>query len=172
MEHEVDKHLFCWSGEPHQREIYMYSECGLDNIALLNGYTVRDFEGEEYVSIHDVDGLHQAISKHLVMHRKVLSGAEIKFIRKTMDLTQKELADKLGNEPQTVARWEKGLCPIPGPSGKLLRAVFLAGAAETPDDMNVLKMLLVSLLDEIDSIDSLEHQPAQFEFQEHWLEAA
>jgi len=172
MENDVKKEVFCWSGETEPREPYAYTECGLDNIYIVNGYTVRDLDGDEFISVHDVDGLHVAISRHLVMHRKGLSGKEIRFIRNTMNLTQKELAEKLGNDSQTVARWEKETSDIPGPSEKLLRAVFLASVAETDEDMHTIRTLLNSLLGDLDEMDSTGNEQAQFEFSESWSEAA
>jgi DNA-binding transcriptional regulator YiaG len=56
--------------------------------------------------VMDVEGLHRAIGRHLVLHRKGLSPKEVRFLRKRMDLTQAELAAKLGNDAQSVARWK------------------------------------------------------------------
>lgn len=66
----------------------LYDVCGVPNVYLLNGYNVIDRNGEEYVSIKDVSGLHRAISKHIVLTHKALTPEKAKFIRKTLDLTQ------------------------------------------------------------------------------------
>jgi DNA-binding transcriptional regulator YiaG len=97
---------------------YLYRACGLDGIFLLNGYTEEEHDGEKYVSIRDVDGLHWAIGKHIVMNRKVLAPKEIRFLRTTMNLTQAELAETLGKNSQSVARWEKGTSELPGAEDK------------------------------------------------------
>src|SRR5690606_8939703 len=83
---------FYLSNEAVSGNPYRYRACGLDGIYLLNGYTVEDHEGERHVAIADVDGLHQVIGRHLVMHRKALAPRELRFLRNTMDLTQRELA--------------------------------------------------------------------------------
>jgi len=62
-------------GEPR-----LYDVSGLPNVFLLNGYDVIHRDGEEYVAVTDVAGLHRAISKHMVLTHKVLSPAEFRFI--------------------------------------------------------------------------------------------
>ena len=165
-------HVFWRSGDAAAREPYAYRECGLDDIFLLNGYQIDHHDDDEFVSIQDVDGLHKAIGRHLVMHRKGLSPREIRFLRKTMDMTQAELAAKLGNDAQTVARWEKGITDLPGTAEKLLRATFLAENINGDEDLELLRRLLVSILDELDSRDEIASPRARFALGERWGEAA
>jgi len=172
MGRPVKNDVFCWSGEDDRREPYAYTVCGLDSIFLLNGYHVSYHDGEEYVSVTDVDGLHRAIGRHLVLHRKGLSPKEVRFLRKTMDLTQAQLAAKLGNDPQSVARWEKGACDMPGTAEKLLRATFLAENIADDGDLAILQKLLVSVMDELDLVDEVEPPQAKFKLKERWDEAA
>lgn len=163
---------FFLSSEAIKPEPYAYTGCGLDNIFLLNGYHISYHDGEECVAVTDVDGLHRAIGRHLVLHRKGLSPKEIRFLRKTMDLTQAELAAKLGNDSQSVARWEKGICEVPGTAEKLLRATYLAENIRGDSDLSVLQKLLVSVMDELDAVDEITPAQAQFALDEHWAEAA
>lgn len=146
-----------------------YRACGLEGIYILNGYTVEEHDGERHFSVTDIEGLHKAIGRHLVLHRKALTPREIRFLRNTMDMTQAELAKVLGNNSQSVARWEKGDCEIPGTAEKLLRAIYLASLM-TEDELRSLRELLVSQLDELDSLDEVAAAPAQFELLEHWEE--
>lgn len=154
-----------------KREPYLYRGCGLEGVYLLNGYDVTERDGERYVSIKDMDGLHKSIGRHIVVHRKALSPKEIKFLRKAMGITQGELASRLGNNSQSVARWEKGECEIPGPEEKLLRAVFLASLLR-PADLAALKDLLESKLAELDEVDEVRPSQAQFELFDQWEEIA
>ena len=95
---------------------YHYTECGLDNIYLLDGFDVEEMDGEKYVSITDVDGLWKAIGLNLVANRKTFSPEEIRFIRTQMSKTQAELAALLRVDDQTVARRVgKRKCKLPGP---------------------------------------------------------
>jgi DNA-binding transcriptional regulator YiaG len=148
----------------------IYEVCGLPGVHLLNGYNVIRHEGEEHVSVTDVDGLHRAIARHIAFTRKVLTPAEVRFIRKTLDLTQSGLAAKLGVNVQSVARWEKGQCEMPGTADKLLRVVFLAQNMRE-DDMHAM-LGLIKALDELDQLD--EARPAQgtFKLEDTWTEAS
>ena len=167
----VTNDLFCLSGEALEPKPHEYTECGLDNIFLLNGYEARHLDGEEFVAVTDVEGLHRAIGRHLVLHRKGLSPREIKFLRKTMELTQAELAAKLGNDPQSVARWEKGVCEMPGAAEKLLRVVFWThNILDEERDLSVLKTLILSVLQNLDLIDDKPAQ-ASFRLNNRWDEA-
>ena len=44
-------------------------------------------------------------------------------LRKHLDLTQTEMADKLGTRQQTISEWEKGMYQPRGASAKLLSIV-------------------------------------------------
>ena len=149
---------------------YPYRSCGLDGIFLLNGYEVREHDGERHVFIRDIDELHLAIGRHLVTSRKSLAPKEVRFLRKTMDMSQAELAHVLGNTSQSVARWEKGESDIPGPAEKLLRAYFIARSVLDISDLETLRTLLVEGLAELDAMDELQLRPVQFRLTNHWAE--
>lgn len=157
---------FCLAGEDI-RQPYHYTMSGLEGIYLLNGYRIEDVDGEEYVSITDIQGLHCAIGRHLVTHRKALAPREIRFLRNTMGMTQADLADLLGNNSQSVARWEKGACDMPGASEKLLRAVFLASLL-SGEELVALRDLLTTTLSELDEMDETSPADAQFELYDNW----
>ena len=83
-------------------ETYHYTECGLDNVYLVNGFELKDSR----LRIHDIEGLHCAIGRWLVSTRKRLSGGEIRFLRHELELSQANLAFLLGVDERTVLRWE------------------------------------------------------------------
>lgn len=87
--------------------MYHYKSCGLENIYLSNGYSVKDTPYGSAVSIEDIDGLHFAISRDILLQRAPLTGRQFRFLRKEQDLTQAEMASILGVTEQTVAAWEK-----------------------------------------------------------------
>jgi DNA-binding transcriptional regulator YiaG len=92
-------------------DMYHYRECGLPNVYLVNGYREAEMPYGRGVSIEDVEGLHMAIAQALIEEKPSLSGLEVRFIRKLLELTQTQLAQMLGVEDQSVRRWEKlGLC--------------------------------------------------------------
>ncbi|NYT79140.1 helix-turn-helix domain-containing protein [Alcaligenaceae bacterium] len=103
--------------------MYHYTESGLRNVWLANGYKVRDVGGEAAVAVHDVDQLHQAIGRSLARKPK-LTGTEVRFLRKEMGMSQKRLADMLGSTEQTVSLWERhGRMPVG--YDRLMRAFYL-----------------------------------------------
>jgi DNA-binding transcriptional regulator YiaG len=148
---------------------FHYKRCGLENIYLLNGFEAEIEDGERYVSVLDVEGLHQAIGVHLVNNRKILSPNEVRFLRKTINLTQAELGRMIGQSGQQVARWEKGENKIPGPADRLLRLMFLYSVLSEEE----VHKLPLEFLGEIDDLDSTPDSDLSFSRQEEsWLEAA
>ncbi|MBY0137507.1 helix-turn-helix domain-containing protein [Paracoccus yeei] len=104
---------------------YHYTESGLDDIWLANGFRFVETSRGRGVSIDNIDGLHEAIGSILAQGARPLTGKEIRFLRNEMDLSQSLLASLIGVDGQTVARWEKGQCSAPGPAERLLRAMYL-----------------------------------------------
>lgn len=107
-----------------------YTSCGLSNVWLADGYTIESFHGEQTIAIHDLDSLPHAIGRAVVSAGSLLGGAEIRFLRRHMDLTQAELAGLLGCDVQQVARYEKDQNHIPGPADRLLRLLWSEHAGE------------------------------------------
>ena len=70
-----------------------------------------------------MEGLHKALARVLVNTRKSLSGAEIRFVRKELGLSQKALGDLLGVSDQCVALYEKR-GRMPKAPDTLLRLIF------------------------------------------------
>jgi len=109
---------------PHPR--YHYTECGLDNIYLVNGFGLVDTPHGQSVHIRNIEGLHKAIGQILARERQNLSGKEFRFLRHEMNMTQRDLAAVLRVDVQSVARWEKGHTkrPIDGPAQGLIRVMY------------------------------------------------
>jgi putative transcriptional regulator len=102
-----------------------YTACGLDDVYLLSGWKREETKYGNGMSIKDLDGLHRAIGLYLVCQKKALSGSEIRFLRKEMDLTQEELGELVGLTGQQVARWEKDKSDISGSGELLLRVLYI-----------------------------------------------
>ncbi len=103
---------------------YQYTECGLNNIYLLNGFNYIETARGKSVSIKDIDGLHKAIGRFLVTSKRDFSGDEIRFLRHEMLMSQNTLAKLIGVTEQTVRRWESGEITIPKPSESILRFLY------------------------------------------------
>jgi len=105
--------------------MYHYTESGLDNVYLENGYHYHDTPYGKGVSIENTAGLHKAIGKDLISQPKPLNGAELRFLRLEMEATQRDLAGILGTTEQTLRLWEKyRKKAVPGPADRLLRALY------------------------------------------------
>lgn len=104
--------------------MYRYTESGLANVWLANGYSMRDSAHGRGVSIEDVEGLHRAIGQTLLRRRR-LTRAEIRFLRKELGCSQKELAEILGTSEQTVSLWERDRGDIPAAADRLLRLLYV-----------------------------------------------
>lgn len=119
-----------------------YTQCGLDDIYLLNGFEHGAYKGKPWVSVTDMDGLYRAIGLNLVHARKSLSPKEWRFLRKQLGMTQAELGAELDLSSQQVARYEKGESEVSGPAELVLRILFLLSAHEGRAHEAVLRGLL------------------------------
>ncbi|HLB80915.1 MAG TPA: hypothetical protein VJJ77_10460 [Dongiaceae bacterium] len=103
--------------------MFHYTTCGLRNVWLCNGYDERETPYGRAVAIRDLDGLHRAIARWLIAYKPRLSGAEFRFLRKELGLSQAAAAGMFGNEAQSVALWErKG--HVPAWADRFLRALY------------------------------------------------
>ena len=111
------------------RDILKYGACELRNIWLANGYRYEEIDGHgRCLEIDNIDGLHRSIGHHLVNYRKRLSGAEIRFLRVEMGMSQQRLADCLGVDEQTVSLWERGKRRPTVAGERMLRLLYLEHA--------------------------------------------
>jgi putative transcriptional regulator len=145
---------------------YRYTDSGLDNVILENGYEVHETKYGRGVSIHDTEGLHRVIGRWLIELPKLLTGAELRFLRLEMDLSQARLADILGSTEQNVRRWEKSRTrPIAGPADRLMRALY---SQYSGGDVDVRRMV-----DRLAALDQIEHaQVCVRETEAGWMVAA
>ena len=105
------------------KNAYHYTEGGLRNIWLANGYTLRKTKYGDGVAINDVDGLHRAIA-HALANKSHLTGSEVRFLRKEMGMSQRGLGGLLGVTDQAVALWEKK-GRLPKTADRLLRLIYV-----------------------------------------------
>lgn len=86
---------------------YHYTQCGLDNIWLTNGYETHNTPYGKGISVQDVDGLHNSIAEALTEKPESLTGKEFRFFRIALEMSQKRIGGLVGKEAQTIANWEK-----------------------------------------------------------------
>lgn len=127
---------------------YHYIDSGLDWVYLKNGFKVHDTPYGRGVAIEDIDGLHGAIARHIILSQGRIGGQEVKFLRSLLDVSQGGLADILGTTRASVARWEaQPLKAIPPSPDRALRMFFALKM-----DGNDIAERILALLTEIDEI--------------------
>lgn len=106
---------------------FHYIRCGLHNVYLRNGFVMKQTPYGPYgkaVAIHDLEGLHRAIGLYLAKDKPNLSGAEIRFLRKELDMPQVQLAAVIGVGETTIRHWESGRRKISPSAERVLRSLY------------------------------------------------
>jgi DNA-binding transcriptional regulator YiaG len=150
---------------------YRYTECGLDNVYLLNGFDPVETPRGMATRITNREGLHLAIGRYLVREKRDLNGKELRFLRHELDMTQQIVANMLRVDVQTVARWEKGKTgAVPGAVQGMIRVLY---ELKTGGDVEVVRLLKeLSELDEIIHGDEEATEPLDFEdTEEGWQQS-
>lgn len=96
------------------RTLDRYEDCSLGlpyPVVLLNGAEeeIDDDTGARIgISIPHLEDLIATVAITRALHPMQLDGAEVKFIRRVIGKTAKDLAANLGMAPETYSRWETG----------------------------------------------------------------
>jgi DNA-binding transcriptional regulator YiaG len=77
--------------------------------------------GERETEVPDLRGLTRAVAMARALHPVPLSGREVKFLRRALDMSQQEFADAMEIRPETVSRWENDVPGTGGMTEKLVR---------------------------------------------------
>jgi DNA-binding transcriptional regulator YiaG len=144
--------------------MYHYRECGLKNVWLKNGYTVKDTPYGKGVSIQDVEGLHRFIGT-LIARRPKLTGPELRFLRKEMGLSQKALATFVGTSEQNVSLWERR-GRVPQAADRIIKLAYLETISK---DGNV---RIKETIDRLNEMDATAFEKLQLEKAREWKKAA
>lgn len=120
--------------------MFRYKGCGLDNVYLVNGYSMRKMRnGDEAVAIEDMEGLHRAIALNIVESPAPLEAKTFRFLRKELDMSQRQIAQVLGLEEQTVSLWERGNNAVPQHADIVLRTLTKETLSGHPELMNLIE---------------------------------
>jgi DNA-binding transcriptional regulator YiaG len=105
--------------------MYHYTDGGLRYVWLANGYKVQKTPYGEAVAIDDLEGLTQAICMALSKKPSKLTGAEFRYLRNGIMLSQPNLGQMLGVTGQAVALWEK-TGKVPKMADTMIRLIYTA----------------------------------------------
>lgn len=87
---------------------YHYTECGLQDVYLLNGFTIEhDEEYGDLLHIEGIDQLHATLARRLIDSPRPLTGGEFRYMRTFLDLSQRRLGELLGQGEQNIGNWER-----------------------------------------------------------------
>jgi len=118
------KCLDCNKDMTVSKEVYHYTESGLDNVYLENVEIYRCECGEEFASIPAIIELNSVIGLNLIKKKTYLNGSEIRFLRKNAGLTAKSFAAYIGVNKSTLSRWENNKQDIDKSNDRLVRLVY------------------------------------------------
>ena len=104
--------------------MYHYTECGLVNVWLANGYNEKKTAYGKAVSIDDADGLHCVLAMAVVNKQGRVTGKELRFLRVLLEMSQAGLAELLGATEQSVSLWER-TGRVPKPIDAMVRMLVL-----------------------------------------------
>lgn len=107
---------------------YHFTDGGLRNVWLENGFEVKNTPYGKAVTIEDTDGLVLTICQQLSRKPGKLTGAEFRYLRQHLGLSQKSLAKSFGNSEQSIAIWEK-TSKVPLWADKHIRVLWTAAHA-------------------------------------------
>ena len=122
----------CGASMTTRKENYRYDECGLRYVTLMGIEVSRCPECGNYeISIPRVEELHRLIAKTLIEKVTRSTGAEIRFLRKSLGLSAADFARRMGVTIETVSRWEHDSVAIGPQADRLLRLLVAQGKLTT-----------------------------------------
>ena len=104
---------------------WRYLESGLKKVILKN-LTVHECTcGEEMPEIPSIRRLHLFIGYSLVKKPAPLASEEFRFLRKSLQFSAKDFAERLGISPVMLSRWENEVNKISPPADRFIRTLWL-----------------------------------------------
>jgi putative zinc finger/helix-turn-helix YgiT family protein len=119
-----------------KRENYRYQEAGLKSVVLLNIVVYHCKCGAIVPEIPYAGLLHHCIAMNVLEKKTLLSGEEIRFMRKAAGYSATELARVMGMNKVTVSHWENDKRKIGKDADRLLRLVCFARIMERIAGLN------------------------------------
>jgi DNA-binding transcriptional regulator YiaG len=104
---------------------------------LANGYEREETPYGKALTIQDLPGLTRAICKALIRKNSKLTGAEFRYLRQAMLMSQASLGRTLGRTDQAIAGWEKN-SKVPKFADQMLRVVYAAHADGNEQVKNII----------------------------------
>jgi len=113
-----------------RRENYPYTEAGLKSVTLTNVLVFHCKCGAIMAELPAIGQLHMLIADNLFRKKTILSGEEVRFLRKWVGYSATELAETTGYSRTIISRWENEKQRIGKEPDRLIRLVVFAKALE------------------------------------------
>lgn len=104
--------------------MYHYTECGLANVWLANGYTEKQTVYGKAIAVTNADTLHKVLAQELMKKPSRLTGKEFRFLRVQLKLSQSATATMQGVSEQNVSLWERH-GKVPKANDNLMRVLYM-----------------------------------------------
>lgn len=109
---------------------YNYKNSGLP--VIIYGLTHEECQecGETFVEIPEIEKLHLLLSEKLCCKRSRLTGQEIRFLRKELELKAIDFAKVLGITAENLSRIENGKKAAGASLDRLIRSLYILEQSE------------------------------------------
>jgi putative zinc finger/helix-turn-helix YgiT family protein len=98
----------CGQPQRQERRSVDYPESGLTNVELFNVPAWVCPNNHEEIEIPAVTQLHELLAHLIIRKPAILTGNEIKFLRRRVGIQAKEFALRIGLTPVSLSRFETG----------------------------------------------------------------
>ncbi len=115
----------CGGSVERVKKDYRFVECGLDNVILRNIEVDVCPKCGDSPRIRRLNDVFLTIAAGLVAKPFELTGKEVRFLRKTMDVGTEDYARKLGVDRSHLSRLENGALAISRQTDRLVRTLVL-----------------------------------------------
>jgi DNA-binding transcriptional regulator YiaG len=104
---------------------YRFLDSGLSNVYLVGiKYWTCENCGRQAAEIPALEGLMSVIAKSVVMKPALLTGEEIRFLRKRIGKKASEFAELINKTPEHLSKLENDQVHLPEETDKLIRLTY------------------------------------------------
>lgn len=135
---------------------YRYTECGLDSVNLVGILIFHCKCGAIVPQIPAMGDLHRKIVFSIFKKESLLSGSEIRFLRKMAGLKAVEMAQLLGTHKTNVSKWENEKLPITKRTDATLRLLCFTGMLQELLKLNEESKLVPQLADALKQMSEVD----------------
>lgn len=146
----------CGQRQRPERRVVDYAESGLNNVQLINVPVWVCPSGHEEVEIPAVTQLHELLAYLIIRKPAVLSGPEIKFLRRRIGIQAKDFAQRIGLTPVALSRFETGSRQLGRRTDLLIK--LAAAALIAARDNKPIPSDLAPLVDSLEAWDIGAHR--------------